>query len=482
MTSGLKRGAMYLKHLPMRKLAQFLANPTGAVIATVLVVAAGSYLYFNGLGYLTDVLIAFGTAILLAFLYEKPQWCLYLLVFAIPFNGKDIFGPIRLTEIVTLLTIIVFATRTLRGMQLDVVKPTFLFLVLGAFLLSNTISAFGSIVPQVSAQRILVLGYLITLSFLIGQFVTKRESLEKLVKVLLISFTTFGVYGIVQFFSPWYRQVAFANVWNVNGLPRITLFYGDPNLVSGYMVVAILFCLSLYLNNLYRKSWLLRIALVSMTLSVFLTFSRSGLLALAVGVTFLLAMHLRPTVVKRTLQLAGTALLVLVLAYNTVKPVQKVLQPAVLRITQIADTRVESVGARFVAYESAIEMVRDHPFFGVGPDVFPYEYDVRTGVTAPEPHVVPHNLLLEIIAEKGLVGLSLYLAFILTLIYAVRRSLQRLQPDETTTRAVLQWILAWLPAFFTLTLFLTGMYEVYFWFLTGIVYAISSRLPWQQKS
>jgi O-antigen ligase len=219
-----------------------------------------------------------------------------------------------------------------------------------------------------------------------------------------------------------------------------------------------------------------------MLLCIVLTFSRSGLLALVVGCSFLIAMHLRPAVIKRVLIGVGGGFLVLALAYNTVKPVKKILQPAVLRITQITDTRVESVGARFVAYEAAIGMVSDHPYFGVGPDVFPYEYDVRTGILAPEKHVVPHNLMLEIISEKGLIGLSLYLCFILTLVYTIRRSLQQLEPDDAVTRAVLQWILAWLPAFFTLTLFLTGMYEVYFWLLTGIVYAISTRLPWRQQS
>ncbi|CAN5134641.1 hypothetical protein BH11PAT4_BH11PAT4_1690 [soil metagenome] len=466
----------------MRKLTAFFTNPLGATLTTILLTTVAGYSYFNGVGVLGEILTALGVALLIAFLYEKPERCLYLLIFAIPFNGYDIIGPIRFTEIITLLTIVVYVMRVARGKHTDGVKLTPLFLVLGAFVVSNAISAFGSIVPQVSAQRILVLGYLVALSFLVGQLIGKRETLEKLVRVLLISFATFGLYGLAQFVSPWYRTVAFANVWNVNGLPRITLFYGDPNLVSGYMVVAILFCLSLYLNNLYRKTWLLHIALISMLLCIVLTFSRSGLLALVVGCSVLITMNLRPAVVKRVLFGLGGGFLVLALTYNTVTPVKKILQPAVLRITQITDTRVESVGARFIAYEAAIDMVSDHPFFGVGPDVFPYEYDVRTGILAPEKHVVPHNLVLEIVAEKGLVGLSLYLGFILILVYAIRRSLQQLESDDAVTRAVLQWILAWLPAFFTLTLFLTGMYEVYFWLLTGIVYAISTRLPWRKQS
>lgn len=466
----------------MHKILRFIQLPLGTSLTTVVLVGLASYTYFNGFGILPEILVALAAAALLTFLYERPIWCVYLLIFAIPFNGKDIIGPIRLTEIVTLFTTLIYGLRVVRGKHTDGVKLTPLYVILGAFLLANAMSALGSIVPMVSAQRIVVLAYLVSLSFLVGQLIGKREVLEKVVKALLVSFTTFGLYGIAQFFSPWYREVAFSNVWNVNGLPRVTLFYGDPNLVSGYMVVAILFCLSLILNNVYRGSWLLRIALSTMLISIVLTFSRSGLVALAVGCLALLAMHLRPAVLKRASILVGGGFLALTLGYNTLTPIKKVLQPAVLRITQIADTRVESVGARFVAYQQAVAMVRDHPVLGVGPDVFPYEYDVRTGVTAPERHVVPHNLMLEIIAEKGLLGLSLYLSFILMLIYLIRRSLQLIESEDNTTRAVLQWILAWIPAFFTLTLFLTGMYEVYFWFLTGLVFAISSRVPWPKRS
>jgi O-antigen ligase len=76
-------------------------------------------------------------------------------------------------------------------------------------------------------------------------------------------------------------------------------------------------------------------------------------------------------------------------------------------------------------------MVRDHPLFGVGPNmvetVYP-QYRVPEAVEAINPHL--HNVPMQIAAERGLPALALWLVFLIAL---ARGLLQRFGPAATRT-------------------------------------------------
>ena len=67
---------------------------------------------------------------------------------------------------------------------------------------------------------------------------------------------------------------------------------------------------------------------------------------------------------------------------------------------------------RVALWKSAIQMIRDHPLFGVGPDNFLYAY--RGRYLLPEAWQEsalshPHNVILDFAARLGLIGLGVFL-------------------------------------------------------------------------
>lgn len=97
------------------------------------------------------------------------------------------------------------------------------------------------------------------------------------------------------------------------------------------------------------------------------------------------------------------------------------LQPASATVSALADTN--TFAFRLTVWKTAVAMIRDFPFTGVGMGTF---NDVATRLY-PFP-VVPtpgtHNLYLQVAVDLGLMGLIAFLAILLLALFLGRRSLQ----------------------------------------------------------
>jgi O-antigen ligase len=82
-------------------------------------------------------------------------------------------------------------------------------------------------------------------------------------------------------------------------------------------------------------------------------------------------------------------------------------------------------------------MVRDHPFFGVGPDmveeVYP-QYRVPEAVEQINPHL--HNVPMQIAAERGLPALAMWVAFLAVLCRGLYTCLQTVRPRTAAAAAI----------------------------------------------
>jgi O-antigen ligase len=82
-------------------------------------------------------------------------------------------------------------------------------------------------------------------------------------------------------------------------------------------------------------------------------------------------------------------------------------------------------------------MVRDHPFFGVGPnmveEVYP-QYRVPEAVEQINPHL--HNVPMQIAAERGLPALALWLGFLVILCRDLYRRLNTTRPRTAAAAAI----------------------------------------------
>ncbi|HSD83678.1 MAG TPA: O-antigen ligase family protein, partial [Anaerolineae bacterium] len=92
---------------------------------------------------------------------------------------------------------------------------------------------------------------------------------------------------------------------------------------------------------------------------------------------------------------------------------------------------------RLALWKSTLEMIRDHPWFGVGPDNFLYAY--RGHYMLPEAWQEsslshPHNVVLDFAARLGLMGLGVFIwlqiAFWVTAFRVMRQAKRALARDQ----------------------------------------------------
>jgi O-antigen ligase len=196
---------------------------------------------------------------------------------------------------------------------------------------------------------------------------------------------------------------------DVEGVTRISGVYPHPNALALFLErpfvliagLAAIFCTRL------RWYWLVAAAIVGAAL--LLTFSRGAVLAVGIVIIVMLFVGQR----RRLAALAAGA---------------GVLLGAALAL--IASARIDNLfsggsgSLRLDLWSSAIEMIRDHPIFGIGLDQFLYVYApryVKPQAWSERFTSHPHDIILDSWLSLGIMGLVLALAFVVLLVLATIR-------------------------------------------------------------
>jgi len=185
-------------------------------------------------------------------------------------------------------------------------------------------------------------------------------------------------------------------------LDHIIRAYGTlphPNILGGFLAMSLIMTYDLFRKN--KSRFLVGAAIALQIFVLFLTFSRAALFAWAGGsiLWFLLAglRKERALALGFTVILAAAVSLVLLLPALTARG-------GVVNYNEVAQ---DSDQGRIVLQNIAVQMVRDHPFFGVG---F-YNYFLFAGQYSAAFSFV-HNIYLYISAEMGLMGFCFFALFI----------------------------------------------------------------------
>lgn len=155
-----------------------------------------------------------------------------------------------------------------------------------------------------------------------------------------------------------------------------------------------------------------RIGVVLTTVTVVLTLSRGAFLALT-GTALWISWR------SGRLLRACTGLAVAALAFVTFAP-QRVFD----RLSTIGDTGESSAAARLVAWRTAMRMIQDNPWFGVGMRNFQpryLDYAQLPPTASKTTTYVAHNSYLQIWAESGTLAFGVYVAMLLSVLVACRR-------------------------------------------------------------
>jgi putative inorganic carbon (hco3(-)) transporter len=281
-------------------------------------------------------------------------------------------------------------------------------------------------------------------------------------------------------FTDNYGGFAVAEFMNIVGDTndyRLSGPVGDPNFFAQVMIVLALLGVE---RLLHEKRLLLKVlagwAAAVSTLTVVFTYSRGGTVALVLALLlFFWIYKLKPAQLIVALTLGIVMLLFAPPVYYE----------RVLTLTDIIPSRDGQINVRD---DRAIQgrasenltawvMIMDRPLMGVGLNNFSHlyqQYSKSLGLAPSARNRSPHNLYLEVAAETGVVGLTVFLTMVTlalrSILYARRRFIEAGLEDYANMAtgfaiAFCGYLLA--------ALFVHASYPRYFYLLIGIAFSLS---------
>ena len=180
---------------------------------------------------------------------------------------------------------------------------------------------------------------------------------------------------------------------------------------SGTLMLVICAAVARLLYDMRDRGWA-AVVVPALIVSLLLTFTRSAMVGLAAGVGVLLL--LRDMRLVGVLPIAAAVILALAPTDLT------------RRIYSTIDLNDPTNRDRVAMARAGVEIVRNHPLTGVGPDmikqVYP-DYRVATALMPVAPHL--HNVPLQIAAERGLPALAMWLWFVASALFGMFKLLGR---------------------------------------------------------
>jgi putative inorganic carbon (HCO3(-)) transporter len=183
--------------------------------------------------------------------------------------------------------------------------------------------------------------------------------------------------------------------------------YLHPNNFSFYLERVLAFTFGLWLASPLRRWWQL-IPIGTIALALVLTFSRGAMLGAAIGLAALIYI-LRPRYAWR-LYGVGVAVAVVVFAI-------------VARARFFATGSEGQESTRELIWKSSLRMLNDHRLTGVGLDQFLYQYGrryVEPAGWAERYTSHPHNLVLDVWLNLGILGLAVFIWLAVEVVRAIQ--------------------------------------------------------------
>lgn len=194
-----------------------------------------------------------------------------------------------------------------------------------------------------------------------------------------------------------------AGVIEAEGVRRAHGFYGSPNNLALYLerVFPLGVAFGLWGQRLWRR-WAYGVGAIAVGAALILTFSRGawvlGLPAAMLTLAFLGSRpQYRPWLVLAAVGIGGLFFI------------------GAWQLRGALDVRQGTAFLRVSLWQSAWEMVRDHVWWGVGPDNFLYYYGdyLRPGAEVDRWLSHPHNLILDFWLRLGIGGVALLFALVI---------------------------------------------------------------------
>jgi putative inorganic carbon (HCO3(-)) transporter len=330
------------------------------------------------------------------------------------------------------------------------------------FLLAAGISVFIAYAHKVALRAFREEVFDPILYLLLAMFCLRtRQDVIRLLVAMLGSGLLVAFLGIAQYFL--FRNQL---LLEADGVRRVHAMYGSANSIGLFFDYVLPIGLALIYVQIRKAtgvlgSWWVRVlALVlclSMLLVLYLSQSRGAWVAISIASLFILALSIRN---RKVLLICGLALIALgVLALFFHKPLLDFLVGGHRNVNGVS-----TLTKRLYLWRSALKMIHDHPWFGVGmenwlcyysynsicfdPAMLNHHYWIlvdpvthaTTGLQDEPTLSHPHNILLHVWVSMGIFGLLAFVA-VLALFYRLfARILISLRSANTRRDPYLQWM------------------------------------------
>lgn len=348
---------------------------------------------------------------------------LYAIMFFVLWDRVAAFGPggtISATKITIGLTFVFLATAILNnqlpGWWRRFVDP---LVVVGlVYLIACFLSLPFTPHPEIGMSLLQRRANVIGLMILLLVAISDREVLHRCIIILIIGGTLVAIatlseaitgVGLLERLGRADPTIgAGRNVLQeYRGNYRLIGPSGDPNFYAHAIGVpcVLAFGLLLYYRQWWKKALLIPVLLI-IGFNIMGTGSRSGALAVLIGIAFVFMLcPVRHRMAKLAVTgglLIGGLLLLVSLDVGV----------AAGRLANPAEAR-QPITQRMALWEMSFALFEDHPIVGAGPNAFPARYNYYRVPGAPDRTLRPHNSFMQLLSEHGLFAVVAYLGFFL---------------------------------------------------------------------
>ncbi|HDQ26428.1 MAG TPA: hypothetical protein ENN43_06770, partial [bacterium] len=337
--------------------------------------------------------------------------------------SNDPFGPVQAMALIIFLpfSALVYFVFCAKGNERVPFKMSPVLFPVALYLAAALISVFFSINKTVSFKYFAELFIIIAGAFYIYSVFASREQ-GRIAALIIASHTLMALYAVFQNFG------ADPFRWNTDfgGRPMGTI--GNPNFFAAQLLISI-FMTAGYLFFGARMRLLLAAALFVQLLAFWYSMVLGAFIGLGAGAALFLVM-LAARHREKIKSIFGSRKLVLAAAVAAVIAAGLLLPPAVQKIKQTGEDKKRSIEHRFLMWEVSLLMIKDAPVLGKGIGSYRFNYPHYQGILLNKPgnegrdYVVtwmPHQNYLLIAAEKGIIGLGLFLLAVAVFYYRAFR-------------------------------------------------------------
>ncbi len=266
------------------------------------------------------------------------------------------------------------------------------------------------------------------LYFVIVNSIRGEKQINRIISAVIIVGAVFGIYGIFQ-----YNGIDFSFWAPIAGRAKVFGFFGNVNYFAEYLIVPLSLAVSIFFTTKDRnRKILLLIGILAMGTTLILTFTRGSYLGFGVAIIsmfllFLLSKGKRFIEEnKKIFIILLTAIIIVSFLFIIPTPLSKpdtVISRIKGRISITQLTTEFFSGGRAAVWKFTGMMIKDHPILGSGIGTFKYNtlrYQAKFFEQGDNRSIYPHdfsdkvhNEYLQLWAELGAIGLTIFLWLII---------------------------------------------------------------------